>query len=391
MRFNPFSKRISRRQFLKQCGAAALAAALSPILIDILFPRKKKTGLLDALAADETRGMREAMYYTKLDSKYVQCQLCPRRCTLTDGQRSFCRVRQPKGGKLYTLVYGLSCAVHVDPIEKKPLFHVLPASQAFSIATAGCNLRCKFCQNWQISQSPPEDTDNTVLLPNEVVRSAIRSGCRSIAYTYTEPTIFYEYMIETAKLAKQQGIINLYHTGGFINPKPAEELTNYLDAANVDLKGFNKDYLSSMCQEDLDVVLATLKTLKQNGVWVEITNLIVPAYNDNMDEILQMAKWINQNLGPDTPVHFSRFWPQYKLKNHFPTPVETLQQAREKAQEAGLRYCYIGNVPGHEGESTYCPSCKKLIIGRIGYSIKAVHIKDGRCKFCNTRIAGIWQ
>jgi len=369
---------------------AALAIAMSPILIDVLFSRKKKKGPQAALALDVTAGKREAMYYKKLDDKYVQCQLCPRGCTLTDGQRSFCRVRQPKDGKLYTLVYGTPCAVHVDPIEKKPLFHVLPGTQAFSIATAGCNLRCKFCQNWQISQSPPEDTDNTVLLPEEVVRSAIRTQSASIAYTYTEPTVFYEYMIDTARLAKKHGILNLYHTGGFINSKPALELTNYLDAANVDLKGFNRDYLASMCQEDLDVVLTTLKTLKQNGVWVEITNLIVPNYNDNMDEIRQMAEWIKQNLGPDTPLHFSRFWPQYKLRNHFPTPVATLEEARNHAQAAGLYYCYIGNVPGHEAESTYCPSCKNLVIGRVGYSIKALNIKGGRCKSCNTKISGIW-
>ena len=382
------TRSLTRRQFLKHCCTAAAALAVSPALIDILFSKNNRYAFA---AMPDSRGMREAMFYKQIDEKYVQCELCPRKCTLTDGQRSFCRVRQPKDGKLYTLVYGLPCAVHIDPIEKKPLFHVLPASKSFSIATAGCNLRCKFCQNWQISQSAPEDTDNVFLPPSEVINAAIKSGSKSIAYTYTEPTVFYEYMIDTAKLAKQQGIINLYHTGGSINQRPVLELTNYLDAANVDLKGFNKDYLSEMCQEDLEVVLATLKTLKQNGVWVEITNLIVPNYNDNMDEIFQMAKWIKANLGPETPIHFSRFWPQHKLSNHFPTPVDTLQKARSQALGAGLYFCYVGNCPGDKGENTYCPSCKNMIVGRIGYSIKALHIKDSRCKFCNTEIAGIWS
>ena len=385
---NIFKKQFSRRTFLKGLGLAALTLSASPFLNRLFLKRNLKKA---HAAIGEKRGLREASYYKKIDEKYVQCTLCPRGCTLTDGQRSFCRVREPIDGKLYTLVFGLPCAVHVDPIENKPLFHVLPATSSFSVATAGCNLRCKFCQNWQISQKSPEETENVLLNPQQTVEMAKKTNSKSIAYTYTEPTVFYEYMIETAKIAKSEGLINLYHSGGFINPKPLAELTKYLNAANVDLKGFNKEYLKQMCQEDLRVVLNTLKTLKENGVWLEITNLVVPTFNDKMSEIRQMCEWIKENLGSEVPLHFSRFWPQYKLKNLHPTPVQTLQWARKTALDVGLSYVYIGNVPGNDAENTYCPSCKKVLIERKGYRLGKNNIKSSRCKFCGYPIAGIWS
>lgn len=380
-----FTRRISRRQFIKDGCLFLLGLSVSPLIFNSIFKSKAYA----ALGTPKYR--REAMFYKQLDEQTVQCQLCPRRCTLSNGQRSFCRVREPKDGKLYSLVYELPCTVHIDPIEKKPFFHVLPGATAFSIATAGCNLRCKFCQNWSISQSPPEDTDNEELSSEDVVNLAIKNNCPTIAYTYTEPTVFYEYMVDTAKLAKSRGLINLYHTGGFINPQPAEELTRYLNAANVDLKGFDQKYLEEICQEDLEVVLDLLKILKRNGVWVEITNLVVPTLNDDMDKIREMAQWIKQNLSEDTPLHFSRFWPQYKLRNLYPTPVQTLEKAWQTAVDVGLNYVYIGNVPGHRGENTFCPRCKKMLINRIGYDVLQNNLQGSRCKFCGYPIAGIWS
>jgi pyruvate formate lyase activating enzyme len=287
-------------------------------------------------------------------------------------------------------VYGNPCAVHVDPVEKKPFYHLLPASTSFSIATAGCNFRCKFCQNWEISQVTPEDTYNYELPPERVVDLAKRAGSRSIAYTYVEPTIFYEYMLDTAKLARKEGILNVCHSNGFINPGPLKELCKFLDAANIDLKGFKEDFYGSMTQGQLAPVLRTLKTLKTEGVHVEITNLVIPTQNDDPDIVGKMCSWIKSELGPDTPVHFSRFYPLYKLRNLPPTPVTTLERNRKIALEAGLEYAYIGNVPGHEAERTYCPQCKKLLIFRQGYSIGEVNLNKGKCRFCGKAISGIW-
>jgi pyruvate formate lyase activating enzyme len=280
--------------------------------------------------------------------------------------------------------------VHIDPIEKKPLFHFLPGTAIFSIATAGCNFRCKFCQNWQISQVPPEETYNEELSPKEIVEQTLKNNCPSIAYTYTEPSIFYEYMLDTAKIAKIKGIKNMYHSNGSLNQKPVEELSLYLDGANIDLKGFTQEFYSEVCAGYLETVLETLKTLKRNKVWLEITNLVVPTLNDDLDKIKQMCIWIKENLGPDVPLHFSRFWPQYKLTTLNPTPTETLDKARQIAQDAGLNFVYIGNIPGHAAENTYCPGCKKALIQRSGFSVLSNNIINGKCKFCGRQIPGVW-
>ena len=332
-----------------------------------------------------------AMFWEKLEKNKVQCHLCPNECILSPGERGKCRVRENQKGELITLVYGLPCAIHVDPIEKKPLFHVLPASKAFSIATAGCNLRCKFCQNWQIAQNPPEMTVNFSLFPKEIVQMTKGKNCPIIAYTYSEPTIFYEYMLDTAKLAKKERLINVMHSAGYINPKPLRELCLYLDAANIDLKGFTDEYYRKMTQGRLDVILRTLKILKEEGVHLEITNLIVPTKNDNPKTIRKMCRWIKENLGEDTPIHFSRFRPMYRLQNLPPTPIKTLEEARSIALSEGLQYVYIGNVSGHEAENTYCPECHRLLIRRIGYHILENNIKNGKCKFCGQEISGIWR
>ena len=334
---------------------------------------------------------KEASFYQRLEDKTVQCLLCPRRCIIPDKKRGFCGVRENRDGTLYSLVYAKPCTINIDPIEKKPFFHFLPSTAAFSIATVGCNLRCKFCQNWQISQAKPEEVGYVYLEPADLVKKAKESGAPTIAYTYTEPTIFYEYMLDIAKIAKKEGIRNVMHSAGHINEEPLRQLCKYLDAANIDLKGFSQEYYNEMSLGNLDSVLKTLKILKEEGVWVEITNLVLPGYNDDDDTITKMCLWIKENLGADAPLHFSRFWPMYKLTALNPTPIETLEKARKIALGCGLKYVYIGNVPGNDAENTYCPKCKKAVIKRSGYTIWEVNLENGRCKFCGEKIAGIWR
>ena len=323
-------------------------------------------------------------------AKTVQCELCPNGCVLENGQHSRCRARMNKDGTLYSLVYGKPCAVHVDPIEKKPFNHFLPGTTAFSIATAGCVLSCKFCQNWQISQAKPEDTDTVDLPPDEVVRQAMLYGCKSVTYTYTEPTVFYEYMYDTAIIAKKYGVRNTMHSCGYINEKPLRKLSKYLNAADIDLKGFTEDYYSRICSGSLKPVLNSLVVLKEEGVWLEITNLVIPTLNDDMKTVKEMCRWILKNLGPDVPIHFSRFLPLYKLANLPPTPLETLVEARKTAMDAGLNFVYIGNIR-HEGESTFCPKCKRMLIEREGFFVKQNNVTKGKCKFCGTSIPGVWS
>ncbi len=333
----------------------------------------------------------EAMYWKNLSDTTVQCGLCPNRCIISNGKRGFCGVRVNIDGKLYTTVYGKPVAVHVDPIEKKPLSHFLPGTTAFSIATAGCNLGCLFCQNWQISQAKPEDAAHYDLDPEKIVDLTVRSGSPTIAYTYTEPTVFYEYMLQCAKLAKKRGLRNIFHSSGYINPEPLSEILKYTDACNIDLKGFSEKYYQDMCFGHLDPVLNTLKTIKKAGVWLEITNLVIPGKNDDPKMIKEMCEWIRTNLGPDVPLYFSAFYPQYKLQGVPPTPLKTLEMAARIGRESGLNYVYIGNVYGNAGANTYCPKCRKMIIEREGFAIKQMNIVDGKCKYCGYRIAGVWK
>jgi pyruvate formate lyase activating enzyme len=332
-----------------------------------------------------------ALFYQALPNKQVKCLLCPKSCEVLDGDRGDCGVRENRGGKYVTLTYGNPCAVHVDPVEKKPFFHVLPGSPSYSIATAGCNLHCKFCQNWEISQALPEDTYNFDLPPEKVIAGARKTRSPSIAHTYVEPVIFYEYMLEVGQLAKKAGILNVCHSAGYVNPEPLEKLADVLDAACIDLKAFDNKFYQELVDGELEPVLNTLKTLHRRGVHVEIVNLVVPQLNDRPESITAMCRWIKENLGPLTPLHFSRFYPLHKMLNHYPTPVSTLEKARDLAQKAGLKYIYIGNLPGHEAENTYCHSCGKLVISRRGYRIGEVNLKDGHCGHCGTQIPGIWK
>jgi len=335
---------------------------------------------------------KEASFYKRLADKFVQCQLCPRQCRIPSGKRGFCRVRENKDGTLYTLSYSKPVSItYNDPIEKKPLFHFLPTETTFSVATAGCNLRCLFCQNWEISQAAPDEIEYRYVEPKELVRMAVESGRKVIAYTYTEPTIFYEYMYECAQLARQAGLKNVMHSNGYIQEEPLRKLAKFLDAANIDLKGFSDDFYSRVSSGTLEPVLRSLKVLKEEGVHLEITNLILSGYNDDPELIRKMCLWIKENLGADTPVHFSRAFPMYKLTSINPTPVETLHKAREIALDCGLRYVYIGNVAGDPAENTYCPRCKKVIVERKGYFVVNVGLESGRCKFCGENISGVWK
>jgi len=332
-----------------------------------------------------------ASYWTALEDGYVKCLLCPRACVVPPGGRGHCEVRENRDGVYYTLTYGNPCAIHVDPIEKKPFYHFLPTTTAFSIATAGCNLDCKFCQNWQISQARPEDLRSYDLPPARLVDAALESGAQSIAYTYSEPTIFYEYMLDCAKLAHDRSLRNVYHSNGFINEEPLRELCQYLDAANIDLKGMTERYYRDMTGGALAPVLRALEVLKEEGVHVEVTTLIVPGRNDDPESLRRQCEWIRDRLGPDVPLHFSRFHPQHKLTDVPPTPIETLERARSIALDSGLRYVYIGNVPGHPASNTYCPECGAVVVRRVGYSVTVTGLEGGICTECGAEIAGFFE
>jgi len=333
----------------------------------------------------------EAMFYEKLKNFVVGCRLCPRHCVLKPGEVGFCRARKNINGKLYALTYGEPVALHADPIEKKPLAHVYPGTKSFSIATAGCNLRCKFCQNWEISQMDAEDVNVESVAPEEIVARAKASGCKTIAFTYTEPVIFYEYMLDIAKVAKQAGIDCVMHSAGYIEEEPLRKIAPYIKAANIDLKGFNEKFYTTFTQGDLQVVLRTLKILKEEGVWVEVTNLLIPGVNDSEEEVKNLCRWVKENLGAETPVHFSRFYPLYKLANLSPTPISSLMMAQRVAQEEGLQFIYLGNIPRQTGEQTLCPSCGKTLLRRIGYNLLENNIVDGKCRFCGYAVPGVWD
>ncbi len=335
--------------------------------------------------------MKEALFYQRLEDHKVRCLLCRHHCIIDNGKRGICRVRENKDGILYSLVYGLPCSYHVDPIEKKPLFHFFPGSKAFSIATMGCNFKCLHCQNYEISQISEENSRifGEHLTPEDAVNLALKSHCKSISYTYTEPTVFYEYALNMAKIAKGKGLYNNFVTNGYIEDEPLKKIAPYLDAANIDLKGFNSNFYRRQCKAELKGVLDTIRSYKSLGIWIEITTLIIPGYNDDEMELKSIAEFIKNDLGVETPWHVSAFYPTYKLLDAKRTPAKTLKKAREIGLETGLRYVYEGNIPGSEGENTYCYNCKNLVIKRFGFSIQKYNLKDGACIFCNTKIDGI--
>lgn len=335
--------------------------------------------------------IKEAMLYEKLDKGMVHCYLCAHQCRIAESKFGFCGVRQNRDGKLYTHVYGDVIASHIDPIEKKPLYHFFPGTSAYSIATVGCNFRCGFCQNWQISQSNKRDVPDIAgyeLKPPEVVREAKRGKCKSISYTYTEPTIFFEYAYDTARIAKKEGLYNNFVTNGFMTKETLEEIKPYLDACNVDLKSFREEFYKNVCSARLEPVLDSIKLMKELGIWVEITTLVVPGQNDSDEELKDIAEFI-AGVDIDIPWHISRFHPDYKYTDSEPTPLKTLKRAEEIGKDVGLHHIYIGNVIG-ESEDTICYNCNALLIKRIGFSAKNVGLKDSRCSKCAAVIKGVF-
>ncbi len=332
----------------------------------------------------------EAVLYERLEEGQVRCHLCAHRCRIVPGRAGICGVRVNLDGTLYSINYGRLTAAHVDPIEKKPLFHFHPGTPVFSIAAPGCNFQCAFCQNWEISQMIREfgDLRADYASPEAIVEAAVRSGSRGIAYTYTEPTIFAEYALETMELARSRGLYNVFVSNGYQTPEAIERFAPYLDAINIDLKAFNERYYLKVCKAKLEPVLEAIRLFHEAGVWTEVTTLVVPGENDGEEELGQIAEFL-ASISVDIPWHISRFHPDYKMTDHPPTPTETLERAARLGREAGLRYVYTGNVPGHPLEHTYCPGCGRPVIERYGFFITGWHLEEGRCAACSTAIAGV--
>ncbi len=334
----------------------------------------------------------EAYLYEPLKDKKVKCNLCSHRCIIKDGERGICGVRENRSGVLESLVYGRLIAKHIDPIEKKPLFHFLPGSISYSIATVGCNFKCLFCQNADISQMASNHNGMIIgdyCSPEDVVDAAEKGNCKSIAYTYTEPTVFFEFAFDTAKLAHAKGIKNVFVTNGYMTSEAVHMISPYLDAANVDLKAFNKRFYKEVVKARLEPVKETLKLMKSLGIFVEVTTLLIPGLNDDKKELEKLALFLVKSLGSGTPWHVSAFYPTYRLTDRPPTPVESLVMAREIGIKAGLKYVYIGNVPSENGENTFCYKCGKILINRLGFSIIKNVLKNSRCPYCGSQIDGI--
>ncbi|HPD28401.1 MAG TPA: AmmeMemoRadiSam system radical SAM enzyme [Phycisphaerae bacterium] len=332
-----------------------------------------------------------AKHWEKLEDKKVRCVLCPRECEVADVERGYCGVRENQGGRYQTLVYGALCSANLDPIEKKPLFHYLPGTTAFSVATAGCNIECKFCQNWQISQFRPEQVESVAVPPNKLVAACKARSSPTIAYTYSEPVVFYEYVYDSAEQARKAGIGSVIISNGFIQEKPLRELCGQLTGVKIDLKAFTEEFYREHCAGRLAPVLKALEVLKDTGIWFELVILIIPTLNDSPDEIKEMSRWVVRQLGPDVPMHFTRFHPTYRVTNLPQTPVSTLERCRQIALDAGVHYVYAGNVPMHKGENTYCHKCQAELIRRVGFRIASNQVKDGKCPKCGTAIPGVWS
>lgn len=367
-------KKITRRVFAGQGSLAVAAGMVSPLMLGAMRP---------------TQGERLAMFQEQ-SARGVVCMICPNECTLQEGELSDCRNRVVRKSKLQTMAFGNPCAANIDPVEKKPLYHFLPGSATFSIATAGCNLACLNCQNWTISQTSPDKTSNFDMPPGDVVERAIAASCKSIAYTYSEPVTFYEYVYETSRLAHDAGIRNIMVSNGYINREPLKQLCKFIDGANIDLKSFSESTHLKLTGSKLQPVLEALKIYRDEGVWLEITNLVVPGWTDKPDEIKQMCVWLATNGFGETPLHFNRFHPQYKLEHVPPTPAGILNKAVEIARGEGLKYVYLGNMPGSGIDDTLCPSCNQKVVDRSGFRIISNKISKGRCT-CGTAIPGVWS
>ena len=376
-----------RRTFLKAATVPCVAACAA-----MCFRGSRAVALVPSKEIDDEARFRvEARFYEKLAGKSVQCHLCPRGCVVEPGQRGHCRIRENQGGTYYSLVHSRVCAAHIDPIEKKPFFHFHPGTVAFSLATAGCNVNCKFCQNWEISQAKPEDLPARYMPPKDIAALAKQNQCPTVAFTYSEPTVWNEFVTDVADVVHEQGLKSVVISNGFIQQQPLKRLCQRVDAIKIDLKAFSAEYYREVVHGELQPVLDTLITTRKEAKWMEIVHLVVPTLNDGDTELRDLARWIKANLGSDVPVHFTRFHPMYLLKNLPPTPVETLERAKKIADAEGLQFVYIGNVPGHPAENTYCPKCSRLLIERAGFTITRNHIRKGKCEFCKQTIPGVWS
>lgn len=392
---------ITRREFLLTAPLLGRAAFSFPLgsdkLADLIrtAPRARywastATAGSDCLKCHESVPKGAAVPY---DHKRVilKCLLCAQGCVIPEGERGRCRARMNVKGELRSLVYGRPVSVAVDPIEKKPFYHFLPGAQAFSFATASCPLRCKFCQNWTISQAMPEDYNTTFVSPAEMVATVSDRQVPVIAFTYNEPTVFTEYLTDVARAGKKERLRHVLVSCGFMNPEPLKEMCEVLDAIKIDLKGFDEDFYRNVCQAELRPVLRSIKQIAASGVHLEIVNLVVPTLNDSDKMMRALVDWVAGDLGPDVPIHFTRFHPDYQLLNLPPTPITTLDKARELALSRGIHYPFVGNVPGHPGNHTYCPKCGKIVIKRSNFFVEELNLKSGKCKFCGTAIAGVWS
>ena len=402
------TKKLTRRNFLHrsaQLGAKILfstplltlgltgvheASARSPK--DRKLEKEPKTDTRDDKQLDALKYIKEAMYYRKLAHGRVQCEICFRECIIYEGERGDCRNRENKGGVLYSVIYAKPSAIQVDPIEKEPQYHMLPGTYILCFGTAGCNFRCRFCQNWHLSQRPLEEMEYYYLMsPEEAVGMALERKIPTISFTYNEPTSFYEWVYDVSRHAKSSGLNILWHTNGAMNPEPLKELLQYTDAVTVDLKAFREQVYARYSSAELDPVLKTLQIIRDEGVWLEIVNLMIPTVNDDPDDVKQMCRWIAEKLGPDVPLHFSRFFPSYRLTELPLTPIETLEQAYRIATDEGLHYVTLGNVPGHRYNSTYCPYCGTTLIRRTHFQVLENHILNGCCSSCGHTIPGLWK
>jgi pyruvate formate lyase activating enzyme len=370
---------MNRREFCKK-----MAMISGSMCFPLIFRNNltAKTGIFSG---------KEAMFYKISGKENILCQLCPRECLIKPSQRGFCRNRENRNGKLFSVVWGKPVTVDVGPIEKAPLYHFLPGHKRLCLACASCNLRCKYCQNWHISQKEPEELDTYDHTPDEIIEMAEKAGMKSISFTYTEPTAYYEYMFDIASAAKKKGLKASIVSNGFIQKDPMLKLLTVLDAVKIDLKGYSEKFYEDVCFARLKPVLESIMTVKKNGTHLEIVNLMIPTLNDDKDMIRNMCKWIVKEIGSDTPIHFTRFFPNYQLMSLTPTPVKTLEMAHDTASEEGIKFAYVGNVPGHKYNSTFCPSCGKRIIARSHFDVSEINITDGKCSFCGTKIAGIWK
>jgi pyruvate formate lyase activating enzyme len=415
------SEKLTRREFLRQGSLALLGAGLgscaalpsltedTPAATDTATSQPvstaseaDSTGTTTPMATDSPgatmptdegpgAGFYEARYYVQLDGKKVQCQMCFRRCIVPQGGRGFCRNKVNRNGRYYTVVHSRPSALQIDPIEKEPCFHMWPGATIFCTGTASCNNRCKFCQNWHLSQRAFEEIDHIVISPENSVALAQEMECDAVSFTYNEPTVFFEHMFDVAREARQKGMGTLFHTNGGMNEEPLGALLEIMDAVTVDLKAFTSSFYREVSSSALEPVLRTLKQIRQADVHLEIVNLMIPTLNDDMGDVRRMCQWTSEALGEEVPLHFTRFHPAYKLTSLPPTPIETLENAAQIADEEGLQYVYVGNVPGHERNSTFCPACGERIIERMHFSVLSLDVVKGKCRFCGHGIPGVWR